>query len=198
MLFRSFRTLVDTQGLGRTDALVPQIIEQVYDKAQCHPEPEAWLDACLAQCEAKERPEDTVWGKFLLDEAKYWLDRESEAIECCAREAAAVDGWEKVTTLLNATILSLRQIRDCPDWDGFAQGLAGLDYGRMTFPKKGGDPDLAESIKAIRKACKEKTDSLKALFSDSRETVLAGLSQTALAARGLTDLVRQLDRKSVV
>lgn len=190
----AFRTLVDTQGLGRTDALVPQIIEQVYDKAQCHPEPEVWLDACLAQCEEKDRPEDTVWGKFLLDEARYWLDRELEALERCAKEAAAVDGWEKVTTLLNATVLSLRQVRDCPDWDGFAQGIADLNYGRLTFPKKGGDPDLAESIKAIRTACKEKTEALTKLFSDSGETVLAGLSQTALAAKGLTDLVRQFGK----
>lgn len=156
----AFRTLVDTQGLGRTDALVPQIIEQVYDKAQCHPEPEVWLDACLAQCEEKDRPEDTVWGKFLLDDARYWLDRELEALERCAKEAAAVDGWEKVTALLNATVLSLRQVRDCPDWDGFARGIADLNYGRLTFPKKGGDPDLAESIKAIRTACKEKTEAL--------------------------------------
>lgn len=91
----AFRTLVDTQGLGRTDALVPQIIEQVYDKAQCHPEPEVWLDACLAQCEEKDRPEDTVWGKFLLDDARYWLERELEALERCAKEAAAVDGWRR-------------------------------------------------------------------------------------------------------
>lgn len=190
----AFRTLVDTQGLGRTDALVPQIIEQVYDKAQCHPEPEVWLDACLAQCEEKDRPEDTVWGKFLLDDARYWLDRELEALERCAKEAAAVDGWEKVTALLNATVLSLRQVRDCPDWDGFARGIADLNYGRLTFPKKGGDPDLAESIKAIRTACKEKTEALTKLFSDSGETVLAGLSQTALAAKGLTDLVRQFGK----
>lgn len=136
----AFRTLVDTQGLGRTDALVPQIIEQVYDKAQCHPEPEVWLDACLAQCEEKDRPEDTVWGKFLLDEARYWLDRELEALERCAREAAAVDGWEKVTTLLNATVLSLRQVRDCRIGTALPGGIAGFELRTADLPEKGRGP----------------------------------------------------------
>ena len=34
-----FRAFVDTQGLGRDDRLVPQIIEKVYDSARCHLNP---------------------------------------------------------------------------------------------------------------------------------------------------------------
>ena len=42
-----FRAFVDTQGVGRSDRQVPEIIEKVYDSAHCHLNPEAWLDKCL-------------------------------------------------------------------------------------------------------------------------------------------------------
>ena len=36
-----FLAFVDSQGLGRDDRLVPQIIQQVYDSARCHLQPDA-------------------------------------------------------------------------------------------------------------------------------------------------------------
>ena len=48
-----FRAFVDTQGVGRSDRQVPEIIEKVYDSAHCHLNPEAWLDKCLTDAEAE-------------------------------------------------------------------------------------------------------------------------------------------------
>ena len=42
-----FCAFVDTQGLGRDDRLVADIIQQVYDSAMCHPDPDRWMDRCL-------------------------------------------------------------------------------------------------------------------------------------------------------
>ena len=42
-----FRAFVDTQGVGRSDRQVPELVEKVYDSAHCHLNPEAWLDKCL-------------------------------------------------------------------------------------------------------------------------------------------------------
>ena len=41
-----FRAFVDTQGVGRNDKLVPELILKVYDSAKCHLNPEGWLDKC--------------------------------------------------------------------------------------------------------------------------------------------------------
>lgn len=41
------QAFVDTQGFGRDDRAVPEIVAQVYDSARCHLQPEAWLGACL-------------------------------------------------------------------------------------------------------------------------------------------------------
>jgi len=43
-----FRAFVDTQGLGRDDRLVPELIEKVYDSAKCHLDPDGWLNRSLA------------------------------------------------------------------------------------------------------------------------------------------------------
>ena len=59
-----FRSFVDTQGVGRNDKLVPELIEKVYDSAKCHLNPEGWLDACLkaADMERCTDASQTVWG----------------------------------------------------------------------------------------------------------------------------------------
>ena len=42
-----FREFVDSQGVGRNDGAVPDIVLKVYDSARCHLNPQAWLDGCL-------------------------------------------------------------------------------------------------------------------------------------------------------
>ena len=44
-----FLTFVDTQGLGRNDKLIPDLIQKVYDSSMCHLNPNGWLDECLRQ-----------------------------------------------------------------------------------------------------------------------------------------------------
>ena len=48
-----FVSFVDTQGLGRDDRLVPEIIEKVYDSARCHMDPEKWLETCLRSADVQ-------------------------------------------------------------------------------------------------------------------------------------------------
>ena len=40
---KRFRDFIDSQGLGRDDRLIPDIIEKVYDNSRCHLNPEAWI-----------------------------------------------------------------------------------------------------------------------------------------------------------
>ena len=46
-----FLAFVDSQGLGRDDRFVPEILEKVFDSAQCHLSPDAWLEKCLESTE---------------------------------------------------------------------------------------------------------------------------------------------------
>ena len=58
-----FRAFADTQGLGRDDRLVPELVEKVYDSARCHLNPEGWLESCIQahHTQQKTNAADTVW-----------------------------------------------------------------------------------------------------------------------------------------
>ena len=141
------RSFVDTQGLGRNDALVPEILLKVYDSARCHLDPEAWLQNCLAHSDTQALSDasETIWGKFLIDDLFAYLDGQISAMEQCAKIAGSVDGWTKPAALLHDTAFQLRKLRACKAWDEIVSSKQ-IDYGRLTFPKKNGDPELADKI----------------------------------------------------
>lgn len=190
-----FRAFVDSQGLGRDDRLVPQIIEKVYDSARCHLDPEGWLEACLnaAGVDAVQDVAETVWGKYLIDDLHDYLDCQIAVLEQCADRAQASPGMEKVAANLRVTLYRLEALRKAETWDAIAGGRD-MDYGRLTFPRKNIDADLAERIKAARNACKKGLERKLGSFADGSEQVLRDLSQSAAGARGLVALVRQFER----
>ena len=84
-----FRAFVDTQGVGRSDRQVPEIIEKVYDSAHCHLNPEAWLDKCLTDAEAEGIGDagETVWGQYLIRDFREYLDCQVAVLRQCAESA---------------------------------------------------------------------------------------------------------------
>lgn len=190
-----FRAFVDTQGLGRDDRLVPQIIEKVYDSARCHLNPKQWLDTCLTLLDAQDVTDasETIWGQFLIDDLRDYLDCQIHVIEQCAIQLSASEGMEKAAVNLRDTLYQLQSLRAEETWDGIVKNRV-IDYGRLVFPKKNVDMDLAERVKAARKGCKAGLERKLKNFSDDSAQVLADLVQSASGARGLAKLVEQFDR----
>ena len=191
-----FRAFVDSQGLGRDDRLVPEIILNVYDSARCHLAPEKWLDACLAytQTEEVEDAGDTVWGRYLVDRLRACLSQQIHILTQCADQAEQCPGMEKVVLNLRQTLLQLEALHAAQSWDQVLDG-AKIDYGRLTFPRKCDDPILADRIKAARNACKKDLEKQLRVFSDPSAQILSDLGATAPGVRGLIRLVRQFGRE---
>ena len=187
-----FRAFVDTQGLGRTDKLVPEIILKVYDSARCHKDPEKWLEACLHDVDTDNFTDaaQTRWGRDLLDDLHAYLDGQIEVIGRCVRLAEQAERMEKVAANLRQTLNQLICLRDAATWDEVNQRKS-IDYGRLTFPKKDFDEELAERIKACRTACKNGLEKHLTAFGDTSQRVLEDLAQSAAGTRGLIALVRQ-------
>ena len=104
-----FRAFVDTQGVGRNDKLVPELILKVYDSAKCHLDPEGWLDECLKAADIASCADasETVWGKYLMEDLMDYLDCQIRVLEQCVREAEQVSGLEKAgDNLYSATLNS--------------------------------------------------------------------------------------------
>ena len=191
-----FRAFVDTQGLGRDDRLVAEIILKVYDSARCHLDPEGWLQKCLdaSEVEGMEDAGRTVWGKYLTDAFFSYLDCQIAVMSRCAELAEQAENMEKPAVNLRDTLYQLQHLRQSSCWDEIV-ARKNIDYGRLTFPKKGIDEELAERIKACRNACKKGMEKNLRCFADGSARVLEDLSQSAAGARGLVALVRQFGRE---
>ncbi len=187
-----FRAFVDTQGLGRDDRLVADIILKVYDSARCHLNPDQWLQDCLeaANVEALSDAGQTLWGSYLMENLFSYLDCQIEVMGKCAKLAAASENMEKPAANLNDTLFQLKHLRGASCWDEII-ARKNIDYGRLTFPRKGIDGELAEQLKACRNACKKGMEKVLRSFSDESALVLEDLSNSAASVRGLVSLVRR-------
>ncbi len=191
-----FQTFIDTQGLGRDDRLVPELIGKVYDSARCHLDPEAWLDACLGDFQLEDITDasGTTWGRFLMYDLKDYLDCQIQVLKNCEKAALACEGLEKPAANLRETLVQLEELRAAKSWNEVVK-RQDINYGRLTFPTKNNpDPELTEQIKALRGACKKGLERKLKSFSDPSQQVLQDMSQTAAGARSLVALVKEFGR----
>ena len=191
----AFRAFVDSQGLGRDDRQVPEILQQVYDSARCHLDPEQWLSECVSELNvgAISDAAETHYGQFLLLRLQKWLAQQIVALEHCVTEMTGLDGYDKPLALLADTVAQLKMLEKCTTWKEI-YAFPKLDFGRLTFSKKCGDEDLNNRVKAVREACKKGLEKQLVPFSDSSEQVLSDLAASKTAVCGLTELVRSFDK----
>ena len=189
-----FISFVDTQGIGRDDRLIPELILKVYDSSRCHLDPQGWLTKCIddSASETLSDVSDTVWGQALIGDLHTYLEKQILALRQCASELERLDGMEKPVANLRDTLYQLEELRNCTTWDAIVQRRK-LDYGRLTFPRKNSCPEITERIKAVRGACKKGLEKKLHAFSDDSEQVFSDLQQCAAGVRGLVALVRQFE-----
>ena len=190
-----FRMFTDTQGLGRDDRQIPELILKVYNSARCHLHPEQWLDWCLSSGNINEVTDaaDTIWGKYLIDELHDYVQLQINAFRSCIDKMSNIDGMEKPLHLIQDTCYQLEVLLEASGWDAVREKLK-INYGTLTFSRKCADPILAEQIKGVRNACKKGLEKRSRRFFDSSQQILSDLSSVTNAARGLINLVRQFSQ----
>lgn len=186
-----FRCVVDTQGFGRDDRKLPEVILQIYQSAQCHRDPDGWLEKCVSESEISDITDagQTLWGRYLIEDLRSCLDLYIPAISKCAEAAANEEGMEKAATLLQTTVMRLEALRACDTWQKIHDNLF-LQFGTMTFGKAA-DPDTKERIKAVRDACKEALLKKQAVFAYENSQIIDELRSCTPVVRGLIDLVKR-------
>ena len=186
-----FRAFIDTQGLGRDDYLIPQIILSTYNSAKCHLDPERWLTWCeeafnVTGCDDASK---TIWGQYLMDDLKKYVRLQIDALNKCVAFASVADGMTKPAALLTATVDQLNRLEACTTWDDILTN-SHIEYGRLTFSKSVTDLELAERIKLVRETCKKGLSQKLKAFADPSSKILSDIQASAAAARGLIKLVR--------
>ncbi len=191
----TFRIFVDSQGLGRDDRLVPEIIEKVYDSARCHLNPEVWLENCLHAADATgiQDAGETVWGKHLMADLKDYLSCQIGILRQCVQALDAYTELVKPSDNIRQTLVQLEQLQKAKDWDAVVKARD-IDYGRLTFPRNNPDMELTDRVKAARNACKKGLEKKLHSFAGESGQVLQDLQQSAAGTRGLISLVKQFER----
>ena len=190
-----FCAFVDSQGFGRDDRQIPEILLKVYNSAKCHLDPQAWLDWCVSAGDNAVVTDisQTVWGRYLIDDLHQYLDLQIGALQRCLERASVADGMERPVQLLADTVDQLIRLRNCESWDGICENMT-IDYGRLSFSKKCTDVVLTDQVKAVRDACKVGLGKKLRRFSDCSDQLLKDLRTSVCATRGLVSLVKKFDK----
>ena len=186
-----FQSFVDNQGVGRDDHALAGALMKVYNSAMCHPDPERWLDQCLADSQGKDLTDvsQTGWGQYLMEELFSYLDLCIGIMEHNVEMAEAEVPGTRVLDYLRGTLADMRSLRACETWDQIAKHRK-IDYGRLTFVKSV-DPMTKARIHTTRDACKKGVEKRLLWFTDDSGEILNTLAKSAPASRGLIDLVRR-------
>ncbi len=186
-----FRIVVDTQGFGRDDRKLPQIIYSIYKSSRCHLNPDAWLEDCIRESEIADVTDasQTVWGRYLIDDLHSCLDMHISAIQKCADAASSSVGMEKASILLHTTVEQLTALRNCDTWTDTNCHLI-QSFGTLTFSKSA-DVELMEKIKAVRNACKASIAEKQKIFKYDNGQVLLELRACTPVIGGLVSLVKK-------
>ncbi|MBR4017318.1 MAG: UvrD-helicase domain-containing protein, partial [Oscillospiraceae bacterium] len=191
----SFYNFIDSQGLGRDDRQIPEIILKVFNSARCHLDPEKWLDWCISGVYSDVTDAgQTPWGAYLIDDLKEYLCLQISAFSKCVEKASYIEGFEKPLALFKSTIDQLQALLACNTWDEIKNSCI-IDYGRLVFPKNCTDLQLAEQMKAVREACKSGLAKRLRAFSDPSQLILEDLAKASSSANGLITLVRAFTRE---
>ena len=191
-----FYLFIDSQGLGRDDRKVPQLILDVYRKVKCHLNYEQWLDQCLENCSASNAADvsQTPWGKYLIDDLKEYLLLQINSVKKCAELANLDPEMQKPAALLFDTVAQLEKLYRCSTWDEF-YSFRNINYGTLSFSKKCQNTELISKIKAVRDGCKEGLKKKLSNFNGNSEQLLADLRSSEASTRGLVKLVREFDKE---
>ena len=185
-----FCSFIDSQGLGRDDRQIPEIVLKVYNSSRCHLNPDEWLSWCVAESAETIDAGQTTWGKYLIDDLHNFLLLQINALHNCISAAEKTDNMEKPAALFKDITLQLERLYQCKNWDEIVHNQ-NIDYGRLTFSKKCSDLQLAEQMKAVRNACKDMLAKKLRSFIDESAQVLEDLNESLASARGLVTLVRE-------
>ena len=188
-LIPGFRMFVDTQGLGRDDRLIPDIVQKVYDSARCHLDPEGWLEVCTVSGASGSISDagETTWGRYLLQDLKACLEEHTQVLERCV-ELLQNAGQDKPAARIQDALNQLNFLKESTSWDQVIS-RKDINYGRLTWGKNK-VPDLEEKVKAAWDACKEAVRKKLKYFSADSKQILLDLTESDACKRGLIEFVK--------
>lgn len=187
---------LDTLGAGRNDNRVPEILAQVYDKIQCHPDPGAFLERCRRDCnlDGVEDPGKTIWGAYLMEGLYAFLEESIARVEELAKLTEEDESLApKAAPMLRDMEWKLRELSACRTWGQVHEkGLPA--FLSMPAIRKPSDPDLRDRVREAKNKCAEELKEKLRPFGDGPREVMEDLARTGGASLGIFRLVEDFTK----
>ena len=187
---------LDTLGAGRNDNRVPEILAQVYDKIQCHPNPGAFLDQCRRDfnLEGEEDPGKTAWGAYLLEDLYAFLEESIQRVEELAKLAEKDESLSpKAAPMLRDMEWKLKGLAACKTW-GEVHALNLPAFLPMPALRKPSDPALRDRVREAKNQCADELKEKLRPFGDGPGEVMDDLRRTGGASLGIFRLVEDFTK----
>ena len=192
-----FASLVDALAGERDDQTLEDVVLDVHRRILAQPDPVDWLldrkrDFVLP---AGIGPEDTPWGRVLLEDgfalADYWL-----AVLTALRHEIAWDSLldQNYGPTLDETISGLERLRDALSrgWDEAAECFP-VPFPRPGTKRGSHDEALKGRMTAQRNACKEQLKKLGERFDVTGAQAMEDLRAVGPAMTALLDVTAEFD-----
>ncbi|UOO36815.1 helicase-exonuclease AddAB subunit AddA [Oscillospiraceae bacterium CM] len=186
-----FAALVDAMSAGRDDKKLAAVILDAHRALMSHPNPGKWVKdqlqvlALMAGQDASE----TVWGRFLMDDARkkavYWHGvMESLSADIALYE----DLYAAYGASVEQTVLSLEAFLAALDisWDA-ARAASAIDFPRAKSVKG------YEAIKDIRARCRDAMKKAALVFEYTSDELVADMVSVRPVITSLLERVLQFD-----
>ena len=190
-----FAELAESLSGDRDDVTLSAVVLDILRRVNSHADPMGWLRARKADfaLPADAKPEDTVWGKLLLEDgasqAAYWADALERALnESIIDEVTAANYGPSIEiTLSDLTAFSL----------ACREGWEEASRCEIRFPragtKKGADPAARDWLKGVRERCKKQMEAAAARFDLSAQDAVADLRALSPAMSALLTVAEETD-----
>ena len=194
----AFAALVDALAGDRDDQTLEDVVLDMHRRVQAQPDPARWLLERRQDFVFPDgmRPEDTPWGRLLLEDgrelADYWR-RTLTGLREELRDDPAMDA--NYGPSLEGTAAHLEELSAALErgWDEAAELFP------AAFPpvgrKKGADPVLKERVKTLRDQCKRQLVKLGERFQVSGAETMEDLRAVAPAMTALLEVTAEFDRE---
>ena len=193
-----FAELVDALAGERDDQTLEDVVLDMHRRVQAQADPRRWLLKRRADFDltGKNGPEDTPWGKLLLEDAAELVDYWTGELRGLLEEIASDPVVDKnYGPSLGDTLAWLERYRDAlrEGWDKAA------GHCEPVFPRPGGkrgdhDEALKERAKAVRKRCKDQLEKLADRFGLTGAEAMEDLRAIAPAMISLLEVTEEFDR----
>lgn len=194
------RMLVDSVGAGRDDRRLAEVVNSVFDEMQSRAWPEEWAKEKLSLLDLSGLSDagETVWGRYLLDDAAAEADHRAGALEEAAAAMARPGNEPMLAAYGGAFAEAAARFRDISraareSWDGTRRVLS-EDWPRLKALKGFDDEAAKARAKGVWDDAGKARDRLKKSLAGESESLLRSIEASRPALSALIELVFSLDK----